>query len=168
MAAISILLYPEVFQHYSYGVSYFGSVQLTFIPYYFGFGTTIILTVLVAWRLRPCNKTLSTFFYTFAACMTGVAATSYSLSHAVYATHWGCAIALTVCILAAIYWLIKHGGLQRLDYILIVLVVGTVVVSALPFVNSIPVVKVYIPRELIVFTGALWLLGRAALRVCKG
>ncbi|HTE22102.1 MAG TPA: hypothetical protein VK674_03600 [Candidatus Limnocylindria bacterium] len=163
-AAICILLYPEVFQHYEYGVSYFGSVSSTYIPYYFGFGITIILTALIGWRLRLIKKSLSMFFYAFAACMTGVAVTSYSLNHTVYATHWGFAIALTICILATIWWLIKQGGLARFDYILIVLIVTTVIISALPIVHSIPGVRVYIPRELIVFVCSLWLLGRAALK----
>lgn len=161
MAAVCMLLYPEIFQHYEYGLSYFGSVPITFIPYYLGFGTTIILTVLVGWRLRSCAKTLSAFFYTFAICMTGVAATSCSLNHAVYTIHWGFAIALTVCILATIYWLVKQGGLSRVDYVLIVVVITVIAISALPAVNNIPVVKVYILRELVVFAGSLWLLGRA-------
>lgn len=167
MAAICILLYPQVFQHYEYGVSYFGSVSTTFIPYYLGFGVTIALIALVAGRLRRFNKTLSVLFYIFAVCMTGVAVTSYSLNHAIYATHWGFAIALTIFILAAIYWLMRQGGLARLDYVLIALVVVTVVISALPIVHSIPGVRIYIPRELIVFVGSLWLLGRAALKASR-
>lgn len=165
MATICILLYPEVFQHYEYGVSYFGSVSATSMPYYLGFGVTITLTALVAQRLRPFNKTLSAFFYAFAGCMAGVAGTSYS--HTIYAIHWGFAIALTIFILAAIYWLIRQGSLVWLDYLLVMLVVATVVVSALPVVHDIPGVRMYIPRELIVFVCSLWLLGRVALRFSK-
>lgn len=164
MATICMLLYPEIFQYPEYGVSYFGSVSATVVPYYLGFGLTIAFVVLIAGRLQSISRPLSIAFYAFAVCMTGVAATSYSLNHGVYATHWAFAIALTICILATIFWLVREDGMGLIDHILIVLVVATVIISALPVVNSIPIVKIYIPRELIVFAGSLWLLGRAALK----
>jgi hypothetical protein len=120
---------------------------------------------LIARRLQPITKPLSAAFYALAICMAGVTATSYSLSSAVYATHWAFAIALTICILVTILWLIKQRGLVWLDWILIGVVVITVILSASPIVHDIPVVKIYIPRELLVFTCSLWLLGRAALRM---
>ena len=159
-----MLLHPQIFQHYDYGVSAFGSVPVTSIPYYFGFGITIFLTALTARRLQSANRPLSVFFFAFAACMMGVAITSYSASDAVYAVHYGFVIALTICILAAIGWLVKQGGLTWLDYILMGLIIVTVVVSALPIVHSIPGVRVYIPRELTIFVCSLWLLGRSALK----
>lgn len=163
-----MLLYPKIFQHYEYGVSYFGSVSTTLIPYYLGFGLTITFVVLIARRLQPIRKPLSLAFYAFAFFMAGVAITSYSLNHTVYATHWGFAIALTVCILATIFWLIRQGGLALIDYVLVALIIVTVVISSLPVIHDIPVVKVYIPRELLVFTSSLWLLGRAALKASSG
>lgn len=164
MAAICMLLYPQVFQHPNYGVSYFGSVRATFIPFYLGFALTIAFTALAAKRLMTLSKPLSLAFWSFAVCMTGVATTSYSLNHTVYAIHWGFAIALAICILAATIWLLTHNRLLWLDYALASLVILTLVISALPIVNDIPVVKVYIPRELLVFVCSLWLLGRAALK----
>ena len=165
MAAICTLLYPQVFRHPDYGVSYFGSVHLTFIPFYLGFALTIIFTALAAKRLMMLSKTLSLAFWSFAVCMTGVAATSYSLNHTVYATHWGFAIALAICILTATIWLIVRGRLKGLDYAVAGLIIVTIVVSALPVVNDIPIVEFYIPRELLVFICSLWLLGHAALKL---
>lgn len=167
MAIVCTLLYPEIFQHYEYGVSYFGSVSTTFIPYYLGFGLTITFVVLIARCLWSISKPLSIAFYAFAFCMAGVAITSYSLNDTVYAIHWAFAIALTVCILTTIFWLLKQGGLGLIDYILICLIVITVAISSLPVIHNVPVVKVYIPRELLVFACSLWLLGRAALKVSK-
>jgi hypothetical protein len=163
MTGICLLLYPEILRHYEYGVSYFGSVSATAIPYYLGFGITILLTALAGQKLMAVNRLLGWFFYVFAACMTGVAATSYTLNSDVYAAHWGFVIALTLCLLAAIAWLVKHGGLQWLDYALMGLLVVTIVISVLPIVHHIPVVRIYILRELAGFICALWLLGRAAV-----
>jgi len=165
MATICILLYPEVFQHYEYGVSYFGSVSATTIPYYLGFALTITFTLLVACRLWRISQPLSTAFWSLAVCMSGVAITSYSLNDMVYAIHWAFAIALTICILVTAFWLVKQGKLAWVDYLLIGLIFATVVISALPVIHHIPVIKIYIPRELLVFTSSLWLLGRAALKV---
>lgn len=165
MATICMLIYPQVFQHLDYGVSYFGSIRTTFIPFYLGFALTITFTALVAKRLMTLSKPLSLAFWSFAVCMTGVAVTSYSLNHTVYATHWGFAIALAICILTATIWLITQERLMRLDYVLAGLVIVTIFISALPVVNDIPIVKVYIPRELLVFICSLWLLGRASLRL---
>jgi hypothetical protein len=60
MAIVCILLYPEIFRHYEYGVSYFGSVSKTFVPYYLGFAATIIFTLLIARQLQSASKPLST------------------------------------------------------------------------------------------------------------
>ena len=165
MAAICMFLYSQVFQHPDYGVSYFGSVRATFIPFYLGFALTITFTALVARRLMTLSKPLSLAFWSFAVCMTGVATTSYSLNHAVYATHWGFAIALAICILTATIWLITHSRLAWLDYALAGLIVMTIIISALPVVNDVPIVKVYIPRELLIFICSLGLLGRASLKL---
>ena len=165
MAAFCILLYPQVFEHLNYGVSYFGSVRTTFIPFYLGFSLTITFTVLLAKRLAALSKPLSLAFWSFAICMTGVAASSYSLNHTVYVTHWGFAIALAICILTATIWLLTCRRLVRLDYALAGLLIVTIVVSALPVINDLPIVKFYIPRELLVFICSLWLLGRASLKL---
>lgn len=165
MATICVLLYPQVFQHPDYGVSYFGSVHATFIPFYLGFALTITFIVLLAKRLTTLSKPLSLAFWSFAVCMTGVAATSYSLNHTVYATHWGFAIALALCILTATIWLMARGRLKGLDYAVVSLIIGAIVISALPVVNDIPIVEFYIPRELLVFVCSLWLLGRSALKL---
>lgn len=165
MAIVCILLYPAVFQHYEYGLSYFGSISITFIPYYLGFTLTIIFTLLVARRLQELSRPLSVAFYAFALFMTGVAVTSYSLSRVAYVIHWAFAVALTVCILVAIFWLLKQGNLTSTDYLLITTILVTVLVSALPIVQAIPIVKVYILREMLVFICSLWLLGRAVSRI---
>lgn len=165
MATLCMLLYPEIFQHYEYGVSYFGSVSPTFIPYYLGFVITIVFTLMIARRLHSISNPLSATFYALAICMAGVMLTSYSLDSAIYTVHWAFAIALTGSILIAIFWLVRQGGLARIDYVLIALVVVTVIISALPIIHDIPIVKVYIPRELLVFVCSLWLLGRAAFKI---
>jgi hypothetical protein len=168
MAAVCMLIYPEVFQHYEYGVSYFGSVSKTFIPYYLGFALTIMFVGLVALKLRHFNdKTITPLrlaFWTIAICMTGVAITSYSLGHMVYAIHWAFAIALTLCIVAIAVGLLVQGGLSNADYALITILFITIILSALPLIHHIPYFRVYIPRELIVFSSSLLLLSRATLR----
>src|SRR5690349_4757214 len=88
MAAVCMLLYPDIFQHYEYGVSYFGSVGITAIPYYLGFALTILFTGLAAKALQSDGrKQLSLAFWAFTICMVGIATTSYSINSAVYAVH---------------------------------------------------------------------------------
>lgn len=167
MVAVCMALYPKVFQHLDNGVSYFGSVRATFIPYYLGFGLTITCIAVIAARLRRLDRALSAVFWSVVVCMSGVALTSYSLNHTVYALHWAFAIALALCILGACFWLVGRGNLAKLDYLLVGLIVTAIVISALPVVGHIPVVKVYIPRELLIFLCSLWLLGRAALKAAS-
>lgn len=163
MAAICMMIYPEVFRHYDYGISYFGSVPSTLIPYYVGFTLTVTFVVLVAKRLWRIDRPLSGAFWAIAIFMVCVAASSYTLSGFMYALHWVFAALLVACILVTIFWLVWRSGLSWLDYALASLVVCTVVISGLQVVHNIPIARAYIPRELLVFVCSLWLFGRTAL-----
>lgn len=168
MTIVCVLLYPEVFRHYEYGISYFGSVPKTMGPYYLGFGLTIFFLVLVALKLRSLHnrKTLplQLAFWAIVICLSGIAVTSYSVNDMAYAVHWVFAIALTLCIVTVAIWLIALHKLLRLDYALVAAILVTIILSALPIIHTIPYFRVYIPRELLVFMCSLLLLRRATLK----
>jgi len=168
MTAICFLLYPEILDNYTYGISYFGSVPLTMIPYYLGFSGTIICLGVIAWQLLrfwPKVLPLVTAFWLGTAFMIGVAATSYSTSDSVFLVHLVICIGLTLNELIIAAWVITRRDTEMFDIFLALVLVITVLVSALPVVHNMAILRSFPLRELIVFSSALALTGRAALRV---
>lgn len=164
------LLYPHIFDHYNYGISYFGAVTTTMIPYYLGLAVTIACLVIIAKQLRQFGqavKPLQLAFWGAAIILFGVAVTSFSTSRGVFIAHAVLDVALVLNQLVITVWILAQKHSTTLDYILAVVLVGTVVISALPIIHHLPVIRSFPLREVIVFVCALALMGRAALRVAK-
>lgn len=170
MTAVCFLLYPEILDNYTYGISYFGSVPLTMIPYYLGFSGTIICLGIIAWQLLrfwPQILPLVVAFWLGTVLMIGVAATSYSTSDSVFLIHLIICIGLTLNELIIAFWIITRRRADSIDLILGLILATTVLVSVLPVVHDTPILRSFPLRELVVFSSALALTGRAALRVAS-
>lgn len=163
MVAVCIALYPQVFRNYEYGVSEFGAIHRTLIPFFLGFAATVFFLVRTALLLRTKDRLLSWSFLWAALCMSGIAVTSYPIDRAWYDLHWFFVIMLTLGILVTMVLLIRRHSVERLDYLLMALFLATTVISILPVVHDIPGVREFIPRELLGFISSFLVLGRGAI-----
>jgi len=163
MVGVCIALYPHIFRNYQYGISEFGAVHRTHIPFFIGFAATVFFLVRIAFLLRTADKPLSYLFCWVAFCMGGIAVTSYPIDRLWYDLHWVFVGMLVLGILAAMAMLTKRHAAGRLDYLLMTLFLVTTFVSILPVVHDIPGVRQFIPRELLGFVSSFWVLGRAAV-----
>ncbi len=164
MVAICIALYPQIFHNYEYGISEFGAVHRTLIPFFLGFAATVFFLVRVALLLRATDQLLSRSFWWVAVCMGGIAVTSYPVDRIWYDLHWFFVGMLTLGISLTMAMLIKRHKVTQLDYLFIALFAAITVISILPVVHDIPGVREFIPRELIGFVCSFWMLGRGVAR----
>jgi hypothetical protein len=101
---ICILIHPNIFHYYGYGVSEFGAIHDTLVPFFLGFAATILFLALIALRLRSTAKALSLIFLLAASCLAGIAITSYPFNGFTYDLHWCFVILLTLVIVTGIIW----------------------------------------------------------------
>jgi hypothetical protein len=163
MVSVCVALYPHIFRNYQYGISEFGAIHRTVIPFFIGFAATVFFLARIAFLLRTADKLLSYSFYWAAFCMGGIAATSYPIDRLWYDLHWVFVGMLVLGILAAMGMLIKRRTTSGLDYLCMALFLATTFISILPVVHDIPGVRQFIPRELLGFVSSFWVLGRAAM-----
>lgn len=164
MVGICVLVHPDVFRYYGYGVSEFGTIHDTLIPFFVGFAGTAFFLTLIALSLRPANKFLSTIFLLVAATLCGIAITSYPFNRFTYQLHWCFVILLTLVISTEMARQLRIAAMATTDYVLVVIFFATTIVSILPIVRDIPIFRDFILRELLAFVSSFWFLGRAALR----
>lgn len=167
MMALCILLYPQIFKHADYGLSAFGVVTVTRIPFIIGFTLTSVAMVLIGRLLSPCSQQLAKAFWSFGVLLFCIAISSLPSGSVAYYTHWFLVLCLTLCIVATMVSVIRLGGLSLLDHVLLCILSMALVASAVPFIYHLPYIKLFLPRELLVFICSLWLFGRAALRQVK-
>ena len=165
MVAVCIALYPQVFRNYEFGISEFGAVHRTLIPFFLGFAATVFFLVQIALLLRTKDRLLGWSFLWVALCMSGIAVTSYPIDRVWYDLHWFFVIMLTLGIVVTMVLLVKRRNVEWLDYLFMALFLIATVISILPIVHGIPGVREFIPRELLGFVSSFWVLARAALRV---
>jgi len=164
--AICFLLYPSILDHCNYGISYFGSVRVTMLPYYLGLVGTIMCLVVIARQLHTIGRSAQPFslgFWGAAILLGGVAATSYSVSHSVFVVHMVFDIVLILNQLAVTTWMLLYTKVAVLDYVLTSVLVVTVIISILPLIHHLPVIRSFPLREVVIFVCALALMGRPAL-----
>jgi hypothetical protein len=170
MAIICSLLYPQVFKHYVYGISTFGSVHKTAALYTLGFVGTIFCVAVIARELSKIKRTglLRLALWAAIVCMTGILATSlgtYSQWHSIYLVHvvFASMLALSQTIIAI--WIVRQKGATVVDYGLAISFIIVVAISILPLVGYIPGFRSYPLREALAFICAMGLIGRASLRL---
>lgn len=170
MATICSLLYPQVFKHYVYGISTFGSVHKTAGLYTLGFVGTIFCMAVIARELAKFKQAspLRLALWVGIVCMVGILVTSlgaYSQWHSTYLVHvvFASILALSQTIIAI--WIIRQKGVAVVDYGLAIGFIIIVVISILPLVGYIPGFRSYPLRETLAFICAMGLIGRASLRI---
>ncbi len=168
MVALCSSIFPRVFAYYNYGISTFGSIPKTMVVYYLGFAGTIGCLVVIAQSLRQYGqraRLLRSGFLVAAVCMAGIAGTSYSQSRAGLVVHWAFALVLAATEIVLLGWSVTQEHANFLDLIPAGIFVGIVIVSLLPVVGHIAGLRSFPLRETLAFVCALWVTGRAALRL---
>lgn len=170
MATICSLIYPQVFKHYVYGISTFGSVSKTAAFFTLGFVGTIICMAVIANELRRFEQTLLLRMALWAGTvlLAGILITSlgaYSQWHSTYLVHVVFASMLAVSQTLIAIWIIQQKGVTAIDYGLAIGFTVIVVISILPLVGDIPGFRSYPLREALAFACAMGLMGRASLRI---
>lgn len=170
MAVSCSLLYPQVFKHYVYGISTFGSVGKTAGLFILGFLGTIICMAVIAKELRKFERTLPLRAALWAGIvfMAGILVTSvgaYSQWHSTYLVHVIFASMLAISQTLITLWVIRQKEVTILDYGLALGFIAIVIISILPLVGHIPGLRSYPLREALAFVCAMGLMGRASLRV---
>ena len=170
MAAICSLLYPQVFDHYVYGISTFGSVGRTAIIFTLGFVGTIVCMAMIVSVLRKFERTspLRIALWAGIVFMAGILVTSlgpYSQWRSTYLVHVIFASVLAVNQTAITLWAIRQKGVTAVDYGLAFGFIAIVIISILPLVGDIPGLRSYPLREALAFACSMGLIARASLRI---
>ncbi|HSX07738.1 MAG TPA: hypothetical protein VLG11_02495 [Candidatus Saccharimonadales bacterium] len=161
MVIVCISLHPSVFKYYGYGISEFGAIHATVLPFFIGFAATIYFLIRIAITLKALSQFLSTTFFVSAICLSGIAVTSSPMSRFTYDLHWWFAGTLTLNILMTMVWQLRRGMTKTLDHLLAAVFLVTVIVSLLPHAQAIPIFGDFILRESIGFIASFWFLMRA-------
>jgi len=162
MVGICILMHPGTLATYEFGISEFGAIRATQVPFFIGFAATAAFFSLIGWRLRG-DRFLNTVFLITAFCLIGIAATSYPVNRLWYDLHWCIVIALGFNVLTAMVWRAKSRSISKADCVLAAIFIAITVISFLPILRHIPILRSFILREVIGFITSFWFLGRAAL-----
>jgi hypothetical protein len=170
MAAICSLIYPQVFKHYVYGISTFGSVSKTFAFFTLGFVGTIICMTVIANELRRLEQTLLLRMALWAGVvlLAGILVTSLGTDsqwHSTYLVHVVFASMLAISQTLITLWAVRQKEAAIVDYGLAIGFIVIVVISILPLVGHIPGLRSYPLREALAFVCAMGLMGRASLRI---
>lgn len=163
MVGICVLIHPSTLATYEYGISEFGAIRATQIPFFVGFVATATFFALVAWRLRA-DRFLSIVFLLTAFYLIAIAATSYPVNRLWYDLHWCIVIALGFNVLITMARRAKSKSIDKTDYALAAIFIAVTIISFLPILRHIPVLRSFVLREVIGFISSFWFLGRTALR----
>ncbi len=163
---VCILIRPDLFDHPDYGISFFGSIRNTLVPYTLGLLTVVyclwrIAQVLVAY---PRGRVVRIGYLFGAACLLGITLTPMALHPVVWWTHIAISLVLLISQIAVVVWILRQKGLSWIDY----LAGAAFFISGIAMVLSGTwpgILGVYALGELAVFNSNIVLLGRAALRV---
>jgi len=163
MVAVCIALHPSIFRYYGYGISEFGAVHATVIPFFVGFAATVYFLTRIGLSLRKASRFLGTAFLVLAACLSGIAITSYPVNRFIYDLHWWFAGALVLTILVTMIWQLRSGESKILDYVLAMLFLFVTVMSGLPHITSTPIFGDFLLREMVAFAAAFWFIVRVVV-----
>lgn len=161
---ICMLIRPDLFDHPDYGISFFGSIRATLVPYTLGLLTVVYCLWAIARELRPYPyaRLLRLGYLAGAACLLGIVLTPMALHPVVWWTHIGISFVLLVSQIVVSVWLLLHKEATWVDYLIGFFFftggIATVLSGTWP-----GILGVYTLGELVVFTTSILLLGRAAL-----
>lgn len=168
MSIICILIRPDLFDHPDYGLSFFGSIRNTLVPYIAGLLTIVYCLWAIARELRPFKQAdvLRRIYIVGAATMLGIVLTPMALHPVVWWTHIAIGFVLLFNLLFATAWILLRKGTPLLDYLIgaALLASGTVTVLSGTWPGVLGVCAL---GEMGVFATGVLLLGRAALRTVK-
>jgi hypothetical protein len=162
---ICILIRPDLFDHPDYGISFFGSIRATLIPYTIGILTVVYCMWSIAKELAPYSaaRPLRLGYLFGAGCLLGIVLTPMALHPVVWWTHIAISLALLISQLAVCTWILLQKDANWIDYLIGLVFLASGIATFLS--GTWPgVLTVYAVSELIVFAANISLLGRAALR----
>lgn len=161
MVGLCLVIHPAILRDYQYGISQFGAIGATQIPFFVGFAMTAAFLGLIALKLRARSKFLSTIILVAVFCLLAIAITSYPINRLTYDLHWCFVIALILNICIVMIQHIRNGSSTKQDYILAFIFALTTIISILPLVHHIPVFRNFVLRETIIFASSFWFMSRA-------
>lgn len=167
-AGICMLIRPDLFDHPDYGLSFFGSIRATLVPYTIGLLTVVYCLWSIAKLLKPYKQArpLRLGFLFGAGCLLGITLTPMALHPIVWWTHIAISIVLMFSQIAVTVWVLCRKESTWIEYIIGALFfaggIATVLSGTWP-----GILGVYTLGELVVFTTSILLLGRAALHIAK-
>lgn len=165
---ICILIRPDLFDHPDYGISFFGSIRATLLPYSLGLLTTAYCLWAIAKELRPypAARHLYIGYLLGAVCILGITLTPMALHPVIWWTHIAISFVLLVSQITVITWTLQQKTASWIDYLLGSLFFASGAATVLS--GTWPgVLTVYAIGELVVFMSSILLLGRVALHVVK-
>lgn len=161
-----MLLQPQLFDHPHWGISYFGSLARTLLPYYGGIAIIIACLSSITYELRRTNKGWRFLYRAFWA-VTGltiyIALSSPMRGAFLWWSHIVvCFVLLLVALATEVRVLLKPGA-RWYEYVWMLLLIGGTVLLNLS-ADWANVLGIYAWSEMILFVAVLLALGTAAVR----
>ncbi len=148
MVSLCLTIYPSILHNYQHGISQFGAIRTTQIPFFLGFAITAAFFGLISRHLRVISRFLSAVFLVATLCLICIAVTSYPINRFMYDLHWVFVILLIFDVVVAMTWHIKKDLLPSwTDYMLAFIFMGTTIISILPIIHHIPFFRNFVLRE---------------------
>jgi len=118
--AICISIRPDLFDHPDYGISFFGSIAKTLIPYVLGLLITAWCLRGIARELRPfpSTKPLRGALLLSALLLVCIVLTPMALSPAVFWSHIAISAILGLTQIAMVVWILLRSDPGPIDYLL--------------------------------------------------
>jgi len=163
---VCMLIRPDLFDHPDYGISFFGSIRATLVPYTLGLLTVVYCLWATAGELKAYQhaRGLRTGYLFGAACLLGITLTPMALNTFVWWTHIAISFILLVSQVAVTVWVLRQKHTTWIDYLIGAVFFGSGIATVLS--GTWPgILGVYAIGELIVFNSSILLLGRAALHI---
>jgi hypothetical protein len=167
-STLCILIRPDLFDHPDYGLSFFGSIAKTVVPYALGLLTTSWCLWRIAHELTPFKDTkpLRLALRFAAICLVGIVLTPMALAPAVFQTHLVISGLLALSQMVAVAWILCRTKAKLPDYLLgiafYVSGVATILSGTWP-----GILGVYAIGEIGIFISELAIISRAALRLSQ-
>lgn len=166
MNIVCMLLQPQLFSHPHWGISYFGSLARTSIPYYGGFAIVVACLAGITYELRRTRQAWRFLYRTLWAVTLlafGTAVTSSMHGAFLWWSHIVISFALTVVPVPALVVALRRPGTKWYEYACMALLVTGVVTLNLSATWA-GVLGLYAWAEMIIFIALLGSLGIAARR----
>lgn len=163
---ICMLIRPDLFEHPDYGLSFFGSIKKTIVPYMLGLLTVVYCLWSISKEIKHAKhaRPLHLGFVVGAGCLLGITLTPMALHPIVWWTHIAISVVLEISMISVVVWILLQKEATWIDYIIgalfFVAGVATFLSGTWPGILGVAALG-----ELVVFATSILLLGRAALHV---